>query len=236
MQPVADVDARDAHGGGPLPRPGRSRRPAPTAAAAERAAQDVALVAELATGDETALAALYDRYARPSYSLARRICVDELLAEDVVQEVFLAVWRDPSRYVADRGAFSSWLLTLVHHKAVDAVRREGVHRRRQVAMDDETTDRLAPESPGADQDAIGAVVALDVRSALKLLPTEQRTAMMLAYYGGYTQREVAALVGVPLGTVKSRMFAAAARLRSSLGPLSLDFGIGASRVDGEVLR
>jgi RNA polymerase sigma factor (sigma-70 family) len=204
---------------------------------AERASEDVMLVSRLSAGDEGALAQLYDRYSRPAYSLARRICVDELLAEDVVQEVFLAVWRDPSKYVADRGAFSSWLLTLVHHKAVDAVRREGVHRRRQVAMDDETTDRLAPQTPGADVAAIGAVVAGDVRSALRDLPTEQRTAMMLAYYGGYTQREVAALVGVPLGTVKSRMFAAAGRLRAALGPLSADFGIAAARAsDGEVLR
>jgi RNA polymerase sigma factor (sigma-70 family) len=204
---------------------------------AERASEDVMLVSRLSAGDEAALSQLYDRYSRPAYSLARRICVDELLAEDVVQEVFLAVWRDPSKYVAERGAFSSWLLTLVHHKAVDAVRREGVHRRRQVAMDDETTDRLAPQTPGADVDAIGAVVAGDVRSALRDLPTEQRTAMMLAYYGGYTQREVAALVGVPLGTVKSRMFAAAGRLRAALGPLSADFGIAAARTsDGEVLR
>ena len=212
-----------------------SRRAARTANS-ERAAQDVALLARLADGEESALAAIYDRYSRPAYSLARRICVDELLAEDVVQEVFLAVWREPARYVAERGAFSSWLLTLVHHKAVDAVRRESVHRKRQVAVDEETTDRLAPESPGADVDAIGSVVAGDVRSALRELPPEQRTAMMLAYYGGYTQREVAALVGVPLGTVKSRMFAAAARLRSALGPLSADLGILAARTEGEVLR
>lgn len=233
---MADVDAPGAADGTPSPPRSRAQRAAATPAGVERASEDVALVARLAAGDEGALALLYDRYARPSYSLARRICVDELLAEDVVQEVFLAVWRDPTKYVADRGAFSSWLLTLVHHKAVDAVRREGVHRRRQVAMDEETTDRLAPETPGADVDAIGAVVAGDVRSALRELPTEQRTAMMLAYYGGYTQREVAALVGVPLGTVKSRMFAAAARLRTALGPLSADFGISSARADGEVLR
>jgi len=234
---VADVDAPGAHDGIPEP-PARKRlrRSAQPAGGTERASEDVRLVGCLAAGDEGALAMLYDRYSRPAYSLARRICVDDLLAEDVVQEVFLAVWRDPSKYVAERGAFSSWLLTLVHHKAVDAVRREGVHRRRQVAMDEETTDRLAPETPGADVDAIGAVVAKGVRDALRQLPTEQRTAMLLAYYGGYTQREVAALVGVPLGTVKSRMFAAAARLRSALGPLSADFGILSSRADGEVLR
>lgn len=231
---MADVDAPDASDGAPSMQRSRPRRAAPTPAGLERAAADVALLDRLAAGDRAALALLYDRYSRPAYSLARRICVDELLAEDVVQEVFLAVWRDPAKYVADRGAFSSWLLTMVHHKAVDAVRREGVHRRRQVALDEETTDRLVPDTPGADVDAIGAVVARDVRTALGELPTEQRTAMMLAYYGGYTQREVAAIVGVPLGTVKSRMFAAAARLRGALGPLSADFGIGV-RTEGGAL-
>lgn len=223
---TADV-APEAPSGVPARR-GRAGGPG----GAERSAEDARLVARLGAGDESALAALYDRYSRPAYSLARRVCVDELLAEDVVQEVFLTVWRDPSKFSPDRGAFSSWLLTLVHHKAVDAVRREGVHRRRQVNVDDETTDRLAPDTPGADQDAIGAVVADHVKAALRELPVEQRTAMMLAYYGGYTQREVAALVGVPLGTVKSRMFAAANRLRTALGPLSVDFGITAATEGG----
>ena len=211
------------------------RRPRPgSSASAERSAEDARLVRRLAASDESALSALYDRYSRPAYSLARRVCVDELLAEDVVQEVFLTVWRDPDKFSPERGAFSSWLLTLVHHKAVDAVRREGVHRRRQVSMDDDATDRVAPPTGGADHDAIGAVVADDVKAALRDLPVEQRTAMMLAYYGGYTQREVAALVGVPLGTVKSRMFAAANRLRVALGPLSLDFGIGQAAVEGDL--
>ena len=230
---MAEGNTADVAPAAPAGTPGRRGR-AGGPGGAERNAEDARLVARLAEGDEGALAALYDRYSRPAYSLARRVCVDELLAEDVVQEVFLTVWRDPSKFSPDRGAFSSWLLTLVHHKAVDAVRREGVHRRRQVAVDDETTDRLAPESPGADLDAIGAVVADHVKAALRELPVEQRTAMMLAYYGGYTQREVAALVGVPLGTVKSRMFAAANRLRAALGPLSADFGITAATEGGAV--
>ena len=189
----------------------------------------------IAGGDEGALGDLYDRYAKPAYSLARRICVDELLAEDVIQEVFLLVWRDPSRYQPGRGAFSSWLLTVVHHKAVDAVRREGVHRRRQVVMDDETTDRMAPDNPGADHNAIGNVVGDNVRKAINDLPPEQAKTMMLAYYGGYTQREVASIIGVPLGTVKSRMFAASHRLRAALGSLALDFGIVGLRPEGEGL-
>ncbi|WP_206517988.1 RNA polymerase sigma factor [Rhodococcus sp. X156] len=201
----------------------------------ERARQDVRIVERIGAGDESALAELYDRYAKPAYSLARRICVDEVLAEDVVQEVFLSVWREPGSYVPGRGAFASWLLTVVHHKAVDAVRREGVHRRRQVVMDDEVPEPTGLADPGADHSAIDNVLGDDVRRAIGALPPDQARAMLLAYYGGYTQREVASIVGVPLGTVKSRMFAASQRLRGVLAPMALDFGIGGARVEGQGL-
>jgi RNA polymerase sigma-70 factor (ECF subfamily) len=179
---------------------------------------DDSLVARVVGGDQTALGELYDRYSRQAYSLARRICVDEGFAEDVVQEVFLAFWRDPGRFDAGRGAFGTWLLTLVHHKAVDAVRREGAIRKRTVPALDDGDERPATQGPGADQAALGAVVAGQVRDALGALPAEQRQALALAYFAGYTQREVAALTGVPLGTVKSRMFAGVQRLRGVLGP------------------
>ncbi|MCE3554534.1 sigma-70 family RNA polymerase sigma factor [Pseudonocardia sp. RS11V-5] len=179
------------------------------------------LVGRLAEGDDRALAELYDRHERRAWSLARRICADEGLAEDVVQEVFLALWRDPGRFDAGRGAFVTWLLTLVHHKAVDAVRREATIRRRTEPVED-SGGAVTPAGPGADQQALGAVVAGQVRDALGGLPTEQRQALALAYYGGYTQREVAALTGVPLGTVKSRMFTGLARLRVALGPIAGD--------------
>jgi RNA polymerase sigma factor (sigma-70 family) len=188
-----------------------------------RPGEDAALVGRVVGGDQRALGALYDRYGRPAWSLARRICADDGLAEDVVQEVFLAFWRDPARFDAARGSFGTWLLTLVHHKAVDAVRKESAVRRRTVPAE-ESDERTAPAGPGADQDALGAVVAGQVRDALGDLPREQREALALAYYGGYTQREVATLTGVPLGTVKSRMFTGLARLRSALGPLGLPEG------------
>ena len=109
---------------------------------------DDALVARVVAGDQSALGELYDRYSRQAYSLARRICVDEGFAEDVVQEVFLAFWRDPGRFDAARGAFGTWLLTLVHHKAVDAVRREGAIRKRTVPALDDGDERPATQGPG----------------------------------------------------------------------------------------
>jgi RNA polymerase sigma factor (sigma-70 family) len=177
---------------------------------------DEALVLRLADGDRAALGELYDRYGRVAYSLASRICVDPGIAEDVVQEVFLAVWSTPQGYDGARGAFVTWLLTLVHHKSVDAVRRESTIRRRTVPEAEDGGDWSPPPDPGADHAALGAVVAAQVRAALGALPNEQRLALALAYYGGYTQREVAALMGVPLGTVKSRMFNGVQRLRDLL--------------------
>ena len=198
-----------------VPGPRRGRAPARRAARGHDPADEV-LVARIVNGDQSALGDLYDRYGRPAYSLARRICADDGIAEDVVQEVFLAFWRDPRRFDPERGAFSTWLLTLVHHKSVDAVRRESAIRRRTVPAAEDGDEWSAPPGPGADQAALGAVVAGQVREALGGLPAEQRQALALAYYGGYTQREVAALTGVPLGTVKSRIRLAFTRLRRSL--------------------
>jgi RNA polymerase sigma-70 factor (ECF subfamily) len=192
---------------------------------------DVQIIQLDVAGDQQALGELYDRWSKPAFSLARRVCADEGLAEDVVQEVFIAFWREPARFDPARGAFGSWLLTLVHHKAVDAVRRESAIRRRTVPAAEDGEEWSVAPGPGADQAALGAVVAGQVRDALGRLPNEQREALALAYYGGYTQREVATLTGVPLGTVKSRMFTGVQRLRSVLGPLlgevASDFGGGA---------
>lgn len=184
---------------------------------------DARLAQRIVDGDSTALGELYDRFGRPAYSLARRICADEGLAEDVVQEAFLAFWRDPGKFDPAKGKFGTWLLTLVHHKSVDAVRRESAIRRRTVPASEDGEEWSAPPGPGADEDAIGSLVAGQVRDALGRLPAEQRKVLALAYYGGYTQREVAALTGVPLGTVKSRMFTGVARLRNLLGPLVGEF-------------
>jgi RNA polymerase sigma factor (sigma-70 family) len=211
--------------------PGGRDRPEPP----PRDPADEELVRGVATGSSSALAGLYDRWGRQAYSLARRVCADEGLAEDVVQEAFVAVWRDPGRFDAARGSFGTWLLTLVHHKAVDAVRRESAARRRGERVQDDPT--VAPSTgPGADQGALDAVAAGEVRDALAQLSCPQRQALALAYYGGYTQREVAAMTGVAVGTVKSRMFTGLQRLRDLLAA-SLDESAddaGADAADDDV--
>jgi RNA polymerase sigma-70 factor (ECF subfamily) len=194
-------------------------------------------VRRLREADGEALSQLYQRFGRPCYSLARRICADEGLAEDVVQEVFLTLWRDPDRYDPSRGGFATWLLTLIHHKAVDAVRRESTLRRRMVAAPEAGEDWSPTPVPGADQAAMARVAAGQVRAALHRLPPKQRQVLALAYFGGHTQREIAVLTGVPLGTVKSRMFTAVQRLRAMLAnQLGPDDLVAEARMVREVNR
>jgi RNA polymerase sigma factor (sigma-70 family) len=222
------------------PRPERWRNSSesvPPALSMGEGPSDVELVRRLVDADGAALSQLYQRFGRPCYSLARRICADEGLAEDVVQEVFLTLWRDPTRYDPARGGFATWLLTLIHHKAVDAVRRESTIRRRMVAAPEAGEDWSPTPVPGADQAAMARVAAGQVRAALHRLPVEQRQVLALAYFGGHTQREIAVLTGVPLGTVKSRMFTAVQRLRSLLADqLGPDALVAEARVVREAKR
>ncbi|MCW2609551.1 MAG: hypothetical protein QOC93_2688 [Actinomycetota bacterium] len=201
----------------PPARPGRPDGTPPGPITGE--AGDRELVARLADRDGGALDALYQRYGRPAYSLALRITSDSGFAEDVVQEVFLALWRDPSRYDAGRGGFASWLLSMTHHKAVDAVRREESLRRRRQAATDDTMAMMDETGPGpsVDEEVWTVLRGERVREALRELPGPQREALTLAYFGGFTQREVASLTDTPLGTVKTRMLAGMRKLRESLG-------------------
>jgi RNA polymerase sigma factor (sigma-70 family) len=190
----------------------RGRRERLRATARELAhLSDEAVVALIARADEQALAELYRRFGRLAYGLALRILRDDALAQDAVQEAFLGVWRAAGRFTAERAKPSTWLLTLVHRRAVDLVRRE--ERRR--------TDPLEPEAElaGAEtaDEAELATRRQTIREALRQLPPEQREAIELAYYGGYTQSELAERLGQPLGTIKSRMFTGLARLRDELG-------------------
>jgi len=178
---------------------------------------DVDLVRAIADGQHVALEEIYARYGRIVFSLARRIVVDSGLAEDVAQEVFLALWRDPAKFDVNRGAFGTWLLSLTHHRAVDAVRREeSVRRRRNKVAEQVTSGALTDIEPAVADQAWVTVRRDRVKLALGNLPEPQREAITLAYFGGYTQREVAALTGTPLGTVKTRMLAGMRRLREDL--------------------
>jgi RNA polymerase sigma-70 factor (ECF subfamily) len=173
---------------------------------------DEALVALAARSEQSALAELYDRYGRTAYGLALRILRDQALAEDAVQEAFLAVWRTASRFVPERGRASTWILTLVHRRAVDAVRRE--QRRRADSLD--PSDEPAVEG-GVEEDAWLRFQRERVQDALSRLPDAQREALELAYYGGFSQSELAERLGQPLGTIKSRMFGGLSRMRELLG-------------------
>jgi len=172
---------------------------------------DEALVLLAARSEESALAELYDRYGRTAYGLALRILRDPALAEDAVQDAFLAIWRTASRFVPERGKASTWILTLVHRRAVDTVRRE--QRRRTESIE------RAPEPGGsaADEDAWLRLQRERVQEALRRLPDAQREALELAYYGGLSQSELAERLGQPLGTIKSRMFTGLSRMRELLG-------------------
>jgi RNA polymerase sigma factor (sigma-70 family) len=177
---------------------------------------DEALVALAARSEQTALAELYDRYGRPAYGLALRIVRDETLAEDAVQDAFMALWRTAPRFVPEKGKASTWILTLVHRRAVDVVRRE--ERRRADSLDAAPEPEFArQEGGGADEEAWLRLQRERVQGALRQLPDQQREALELAYYGGFTQSELAERLGQPLGTIKSRMFMGLARLRELLG-------------------
>jgi RNA polymerase sigma-70 factor (ECF subfamily) len=177
---------------------------------------DEALVALAARSEQSALAELYDRYGRSAYGLALRVVRDEALAEDAVQEAFLALWRTAPRFVPERGRASAWILTLVHRRAVDLVRREERRRADALELDAE------PGSGSVDEEAWLRLQRERVQHALRQLPDQQREALELAYYGGFTQSELAERLGQPLGTIKSRMFAGLSRLRELLGEPGLE--------------
>jgi RNA polymerase sigma factor (sigma-70 family) len=208
--------AEKGHEGSVIPLRGR-RRARPQTPVRELAhLTDEALLALIARADEHALAELYRRFGRLAYGLAFRILRDDALAQDAVQEAFLGVWRGADRFTAERAKPSTWLLTLVHRRSVDLVRRE--ERRRAEPLEPET--EAAAVDPTDDAELLAQREA--VRAALRQLPPEQREAIELAYYGGYTQSELAERLGQPLGTIKSRMFTGLARLRELLAQAGLE--------------
>lgn len=172
-----------------------------TASSADDA--DRAVLMRLADGELDALEHLYDRYKTMAYSIAYRITNDPTLAEDVVQEAFLGAWRNAARYIEGRGSVKTWLLSIVHHRAIDAIRR----RRPTTGLPDpiEAAVPAALTMPDVWAEVSASLDADTVRDALTVLSDVQRQAIELAYFGGLTQLEIAERTGTPLGTVKSRM-------------------------------
>jgi RNA polymerase sigma-70 factor, ECF subfamily len=169
------------------------------------------LLRACSNGDEEALGSLYDRYGNLSYGLAFRILRNAALAEEAVQDAFLTVWRQAATYDRDRGKVSTWILTLVHRRAVDLVRRQ--QRSNALMMD------LAAKPPtpveSLDEDVARRV---ELQAALRLLSSAEREVLDLAYWDGLTQSQIARALGIPLGTVKSRTFSALAKLRDVAEP------------------
>jgi RNA polymerase sigma-70 factor (ECF subfamily) len=168
--------------------------------AADDADRDV--LDRIAGGHREAVEELYDRYRTMAYSIALRITNDAALAEDVVQDAFVGVWRNAARYVQDRGSVRTWLLSIVHHRAVDALRR------RRTTSELPAGDEPPPESltlPDVWPEVAGRLLRLEILQALRTLSDVQREALELGYFGGLTQQEIARKTGAPLGTVKSRM-------------------------------
>ena len=174
---------------------------------------DEQLLERLAAGsDEPALAALYDRYQAQMYGLAMRITRDSGLAQDAVQEAFVGIWRNAGRYAAARGSVRTWMLSIVHHRAIDALRR----RRSTTGLPDGDDYDPFLVAPDIWPEVAGALDAEMIRAALGGLSAEQREVIELAYFGGFSQSQIAERVGIPLGTVKSRSRLALRALRRAL--------------------
>jgi RNA polymerase sigma-70 factor (ECF subfamily) len=170
-------------------------------------AQPESLLRRLASGDHSALGEFYDRFAGLANALALRVLRDVAEAEDVVQEVFVQVWRQAARFDPSRGSPEAWLCTITRTRALDRLRRRVSRREEQGA------------GPDSRSGAPPTLVALAVRQALDGLSADQRRALELAYYEGLTQSEIAARLGEPLGTIKTRIRTAMIRLRETLGPV-----------------
>jgi len=191
--------------------------PPPSRSAPVAHLSDEALLSLVASSDEQALGELYDRFGSVAYALARRIVRDDALAQDAVQEAFLAVWRNADRFLAERASARTWILTLVHRRTVDLVRREDSRRADPLEAAPE------PVAEGRTEDEVElGFQRRAVQEALRRLPPEQREALELGYYGGLTQSELAERLDQPLGTIKSRMFTGLSRLRDLLAQSGLE--------------
>ncbi|MBD8023396.1 ECF RNA polymerase sigma factor SigK [Microbacterium gallinarum] len=172
------------------------------------------LLQRIARGDQTAFARLYDMLSPRAFGLILRVLVDRSQSEEVLQEVFLEVWQSASRFAPNRGQGRSWVLTIAHRRAVDRVRSSQASTNRDVRAGLRDLD-VAHD--GVAEQAELRIEGEKVATALSTLPDAQREALTLAYYGGYSQSEIAALMGAPLGTIKTRMRDGLSRLRAEMG-------------------
>jgi RNA polymerase sigma-70 factor (ECF subfamily) len=194
-----------------LPRLGTTR------SADHRRLGDEDLMALVRAGDSAAFEVVYERHGGVAFSLAHRMCGRGQAAEDVVQEAFLSAWRRAESFDAARGSLRTWLLGIVHHRAVDALRRSGQDVRRRV---DAPVEEMEVEAEGrVDDEVIERDRAGVVRAALTELPDDQVKVIELAYFGGFTHTEIADMLGVPIGTVKGRMRLGLSKLRAHFEPL-----------------
>ena len=195
-------------------RPPFSLRPGPD----PRTLADEDLMARVQAGEARAFEVIFDRHAGPAFSLAYRMCGRRTLAEDIVQEAFVSIWRSGARYDQGRGSVRAWILSAVHHRAIDAFRREAAKQSRDVG-DDAAAQRL-PSAELTDAEAVRRDEAKRVRSALEGLPADQRQVIELAYFGGFSHSQIAELLELPTGTVKGRMRLGLSKLRGALGELA----------------
>ncbi len=180
-----------------------------------RGLADEELMELVDAGEVRAFDVIFDRHAGAGYSLAYRMCGRRALAEDVVQEAFLSLWRSGTGYDRARGSVRSWVLSAVHNRAIDALRRTGAKAGRDVS-DEGIAERLqAPEA--TDTEVVRRDEARRVRGALEELPPDQRQVIELAYFGGLTHSQIAEVLELPPGTVKGRMRLGLTKMRSALG-------------------
>jgi RNA polymerase sigma-70 factor (ECF subfamily) len=193
------------------------RRPsssAPSAGALRRRA-DEDLMQLLREGEARAFEVVYERHADAAFSLAYRMCGRRSMAEDVVQEAFLSLWRSGARYDRARGSVRTWVLGIVHNRAVDALRRGGVHERRRAS--DEGLEEHFEAAERTELEVSRRDEAREVREAIEELPDEQSQVIELAYFGGFTHTEIARMLDTPIGTIKGRMRLGLQKLRLQLG-------------------
>lgn len=195
----------------------------------DRSQEDEQLIGRLAVGDSTALDALYSRYAGVVFALILRIVADRQVAEEVLQEVFLRVWQRAGTYQGARGRVMSWLLGIAHNLAIDEVRRrrrrpQSVGERERAAADSELDLRPSPDAD-PHEEAWAGLRRARVEAALRTLPPPQRAVLVLAYFDGYTQSEIAARLGEPLGTVKTRMRLGLRKLRETAREQGLEIEV-----------